>query len=555
MTNQTLKIGVAYIRESTEEQDKGFSPKNQENYILDYAKRNQIQIVEIYKDLVSGKSVKNRSDFQRMIADAKRKKFEAVIVYHTSRFARNVREAREHKDELRRKYKIDVISATQPFGDWNNPSSFLNEGVNELFDEHYSRQLSFWMKGALEEKRRQGKPCGNPPLGYYKKQIGFDKDKKLPIYDKKWLVDKKSEALVKRIFDLYATGNNSMATIASILTKEGKITNYGNQFTYDSIRTILTNKIYIGKLNSPRKDLPDVDSTIHQGIIDIDVFDKVQKLLKERGRRFGRPLAQHRDYMLQGLVFCHHCMRHIEGKEENVNARMTPKMYCHTSITKKKKEIQRYICKFSKENKSCDESVSSKIIDRQVRELMGGFIFNQELIAATLKELKVLIKDAKNDDKNGASNQTLEQLELKKEKLNHIYLNSQAMSLEAYTAELNKINESINRSKVTSATASFNQNSNAQIIKQTEYFLNNFSIYWKNTANKKDVKAWVNMIAKRIWVKNKAVHSIEPKEEFKALFISTKEVIGQAPVATLQSDIFKTPPFRGSFVILHTRLR
>jgi len=242
------KIGVGYIRESTEEQDKGFSPDAQEKGIRDYAKKNNIKLKdEFYKDLITGTDASKRNDFQRMIEDAMQKKFEVIIVFHTSRFARNIQEARQYKDLLRKKLGIDVLFVSQNFGDYNDPSSFLNEGVNELFDEHYSRQLGFWVKNALMMKRSQGKPIGaSPPIGYYKKQTGYDKEKERPIYSSEWHIDKKGSAVVKRIFKMYATGNYSMQKIAEILTKEGLRTKAGNPFTYSSIKCILPNKSYLG---------------------------------------------------------------------------------------------------------------------------------------------------------------------------------------------------------------------------------------------------------------------------------------------------------------------
>lgn len=57
--SQKPKIGVGYIRESTEEQDKGFSPANQKRTIEEYATRNNIKITEWYKDLVTGTKAGN----------------------------------------------------------------------------------------------------------------------------------------------------------------------------------------------------------------------------------------------------------------------------------------------------------------------------------------------------------------------------------------------------------------------------------------------------------------------------------------------------------------
>lgn len=174
---QKQRLGVAYIRESTKEQDKGYSPETQEQKIKDYAEDHNIKIVETYKDLISGKLAVKRDDFQQMMNGAMQKKFEIILVYHSSRFARNVKEARHYKELLREKLNIDVVSVTQKFGDWNRPDAYLNEGINELFDAYYSKQLSFWLKGSLMQKRLEGKELGNPPLGYYKKRLVLTKQR------------------------------------------------------------------------------------------------------------------------------------------------------------------------------------------------------------------------------------------------------------------------------------------------------------------------------------------------------------------------------------------
>ena len=64
--------------------------------------------------------------FQRLIADAMDHLFDCVLVFHTSRFARNTIEAKRYKKLLRTELGIDVISVTQPLGpDRDDPASFL----------------------------------------------------------------------------------------------------------------------------------------------------------------------------------------------------------------------------------------------------------------------------------------------------------------------------------------------------------------------------------------------------------------------------------------------
>ncbi len=98
------------------------------------------------------------------MSDATLYLFEVVLVFHTSRFARNQVEARRYKRLLRERLGIKVLSVTQPIGeDHTDPCSFLAESVHEMFDEYYSISLSFWTRSGLREKARQGYLIGNLP--------------------------------------------------------------------------------------------------------------------------------------------------------------------------------------------------------------------------------------------------------------------------------------------------------------------------------------------------------------------------------------------------------
>src|SRR5438094_2354211 len=139
---------VAYVRESTEEQGQGFSPDAQRHAICIFAAENGLALVGEYCDFHSGwKRADARPDFQRLMSDAAERRFDCVLVYHTSRFARNQVEARRYKHMLRERLGIKVLSVTQPLGeDHNDPSAFLAESIHEMFDEYYSVSLSFWTR-------------------------------------------------------------------------------------------------------------------------------------------------------------------------------------------------------------------------------------------------------------------------------------------------------------------------------------------------------------------------------------------------------------------------
>ncbi len=100
------------------------------------------------------------------MADAAEGKPDVVLVYHTSRFARNQVEVRRYKQLLRERLGIRVVSVTQPMGeDPTDPSAFLAESIHGMFDEYYSVSLSFWTRSGLREKARQGHLVGSLPWG------------------------------------------------------------------------------------------------------------------------------------------------------------------------------------------------------------------------------------------------------------------------------------------------------------------------------------------------------------------------------------------------------
>lgn len=89
---------AAYIRvSSTEAALHGLSLSAQEMKLNEFAKKNNMKIVEWYRDEgVSGrKLIKNRPELQRMIHDAQKGMFERIIFIKLDRFFRSVAEYHE----------------------------------------------------------------------------------------------------------------------------------------------------------------------------------------------------------------------------------------------------------------------------------------------------------------------------------------------------------------------------------------------------------------------------------------------------------------------------
>lgn len=81
---------AAYCRVSTDKTDQLNSLEIQKEFFLEYTKRTGDNLIKLYADEgISGTKIKNRKEFQRMLADAEKGLFDMVVVKDISRFARN----------------------------------------------------------------------------------------------------------------------------------------------------------------------------------------------------------------------------------------------------------------------------------------------------------------------------------------------------------------------------------------------------------------------------------------------------------------------------------
>ena len=108
------KPAVAYLRRSTDKQDQ--SLRDQRLEVERYAKEHGYQIIREYvDDAISGTSADERPDFQRMIAEAARGDFAAVIVWNSDRFSRGDVTETEHYRYLLRQANVKVLSVTEDY--------------------------------------------------------------------------------------------------------------------------------------------------------------------------------------------------------------------------------------------------------------------------------------------------------------------------------------------------------------------------------------------------------------------------------------------------------
>lgn len=321
-----MKHGAAYIRVSTNAQEE-LSPDAQKRLILEYAKKNDIVIANtdiFIENGISGRNASKRPKFQEMIARAKSTAhpFDVLLVWKYSRFARNQEESIFYKSMLKRD-RVDVISVSEPLID--GPFGSLIERIIEWMDEYYSIRLSGEVMRGMTENALRGKYQAPAPLGYDTVKGGIPR------------INEEQAKIVHFIFDSYEAGMD-FSSIAKQLNAQGCRSKRGGVFELRSVKYILENPFYIGKIRwnrrshaSSHENAPSemilVDGR-HEPIISTEQFTRVT----ERMKREYRPIKRHGvvscKHWLCGVLKCPICGSNMVYFRENASNRPYGYFYC-----------------------------------------------------------------------------------------------------------------------------------------------------------------------------------------------------------------------------------
>ena len=325
----------------------------------DFANKNNIVIIGEYCDrAISGKTDK-RPEFQKMIKDSEKKRFDTLLLYTIDRFARNRYDSAMYKAKLK-KNGVQIIYVKQPIS--QEPEGIILESVLEGYAEYYSENLSRAVKRGLKENALHGIASGSVPLGYAKGE------------DKKYVIDPVGAKIVKEIYELYAQGS-SIPEIVSYCNAHGYKTARGKAFVKNSLRTILTSDKYIGMY---RYMGVEIDGGI-PAIIDRDLWKTVQSKIKHNYSARAKNKAQE-DYLLTPKLFCGHCGSLMTGETG-------------TSHTGK---IHRYYkCNCRKYKHECDKENEKKepLEELVVRQTVETVLTDDNIDIIATKAMELIEKD------------------------------------------------------------------------------------------------------------------------------------------------------------------
>ena len=183
-----MKTAVIYARYSSDSQTEQ-SIEGQLRVCQDYAKANDILIVDTYIDRAMTGTNDLRPDFQRMIKDSGKRQWDYVLVYKLDRFSRDKYETTIHKHTLKEN-GVKLLSAMENIPD--SPEGIILESLLEGMNQYYSAELAQKINRGLKESWRKGQTTGGKIF------FGYD------VVDKKCVINPYEGDIVREAFTRYA---------------------------------------------------------------------------------------------------------------------------------------------------------------------------------------------------------------------------------------------------------------------------------------------------------------------------------------------------------------
>ncbi len=285
-----------YARKSTDDEERQIlSIESQLAELREFAAKEKLEIVASLWEAKTAKEP-GRTAFGEMLKRIESGEAGGILAWHPDRLARN------SIDGGRIIYLVDtgkIQSLKFPafwFEDTPQGKFMLNIAFGQ--SKYYVDNLSENVKRGLRQKLRRGEWPGLAPVGYFNE-----------LRNHTIRPDPMKHKLVKRIFELYATGEYTLYQLAALFITAGLTSNIKKTSTASTIYRLLKNPFYCGVFSYKGETY----QGSHEPIISKKLFDQVQEVIASRGKR-----RQHKNhgFIFTGLMSCGTCGGSITAEKQ-----------------------------------------------------------------------------------------------------------------------------------------------------------------------------------------------------------------------------------------------
>ena len=283
---------VILARVSSKGQEDGYSLEAQENNSNAYCQRKGLEVLDTFSFVESSTKGK-RKKFHEML-NFINKQNECIAIV-SDRVDRSFKETLELNPKLN-EGKVElhfvgnglVLHKDSPASDrtmWN---------MCVMMAESYVLQLSDNTKRGIRQKVQNGEWPTQAPLGY--KNITDENGKRIII------VDQNTAPLIRKVFEMYSTGNYTLRGITKWLSEQGFRGRMGSKYFLSTIDRLLKNPFYYGMMETKSGSL---SPHIYPPIIDKHLFEMCQDV---RNGYHKQPTQYGcKEYVFRGLIKCADC--------------------------------------------------------------------------------------------------------------------------------------------------------------------------------------------------------------------------------------------------------
>lgn len=292
-----------YLRKSradveAEARGEGETLSRHQNMLMELAKKQNLNLVKIYREIVSGDNIAARPQMQALLADVTEGKYAGVLVVEIERLARGDTIDQGIVAQAFRESSTKIVTPTKTY----DPDNEFDEEYFE-FSLFMSRREYKTIKRRMQAGRLASIKEGNyisttAPYGYRK----INPEPKVHTLE---IVPNEAE-IIRLIYKLYLDGHGAKY-ISNELNRLGISPQKSQYWEPPSIKKILANPLYCGKVGWKTKSNGDaLYKGLHEPIISEETFTAAQQKKKTN------PAAQLHlnDTLLNyyhGIMFCKNC--------------------------------------------------------------------------------------------------------------------------------------------------------------------------------------------------------------------------------------------------------